>query len=154
MNAHVLPDGSVSRWSGGLPLSYDGWMVPIEDDPLPEITTDEEIRPGALEVVWEGGIPARVIQRWERHPKPAPVLVPATRMTIKRRVSSQEWAGIKAVIAQLAASEDPANQAIAEDWDMATEIDPNDPQTAAVISNLVALGILVTPLPTIFAPPA
>jgi hypothetical protein len=71
--------------------------------------------------------------------------VPITKLTLKTRVTPQEWGAIKAAIA--GASED-----IQEDWTLAKEIDPQHPQTAAMIAALQGAGYLTTPLHVIFAP--
>ena len=83
---------------------------------------------------------------WETPPNNEPqMLAPITKLTLKTRVTPQEWGAIKAAIA--GASED-----IQEDWTLAKEIDPQHPQTAAMIAALQGAGYLTTPLHVIFAP--
>lgn len=72
-----------------------------------------------------------------------PTLVPVSKYTIKKRVSPTEWAALKAAIASDADAQ--------ENWDITQDIDPEHPQTQAVISYLQAQGQLTTPLWQIFA---
>ena len=84
----------------------------------------------------------QVIQIWAQDPL---LIGPITKLTLKTRVTPQEWGAIKAAIA--GASED-----IQEDWVLAKEIDPAHPQTAGMIAALQGAGYLTTPLHVIFAP--
>jgi hypothetical protein len=70
-------------------------------------------------------------------------LKPITKLALKKRVTAQEWAAIIAAIASDASTQ--------EDWNLATEIDPSHPQTAAMIAALRQAGHLTTPLWKIFA---
>jgi hypothetical protein len=83
-----------------------------------------------------------VTQTWVQVPL---ALSPITKLTLKTRVTPQEWGAIKAAIA--GASEDTQ-----EDWVLAKEIDPAHPQTAGMIAALQGAGYLTTPLHVIFAP--
>jgi hypothetical protein len=84
----------------------------------------------------------QVLQTWQQVALP---LVPVTKLTIKRRVTPTEWATLKAAIAQ-------ADADTQEDWNEATEIEPANPKTAAMIEQLTSAGLLTTPLHVIFAP--
>jgi hypothetical protein len=70
---------------------------------------------------------------------------PITKLTLKTRVTPQEWGAIKAAIAGAGAETQ-------EDWELAKEIDPAHPQTAGMIAALQDAGYLTTPLHVIFAP--
>lgn len=72
-----------------------------------------------------------------------PTLVPVSKYKIKTRVTAQEWAALKAAIANDADAQ--------ENWDITQEIDPAHPQTQQVISYLQEQGQLTTPLWQIFA---
>jgi hypothetical protein len=72
-----------------------------------------------------------------------PTLVPVSKYKIKTRVTEDEWAALKAAIASDADAQ--------ENWDITQEIDPEHPQTQAVISYLQSQGQLTTPLWQIFA---
>jgi hypothetical protein len=82
---------------------------------------------------------------------PKPELGEVSKLTIKRRITQAEWLALKSMLAQFRASSDESQREIAEEWDDATSIDPNDPKTQAVILALTEAGILTTPIATIFA---
>ncbi len=84
----------------------------------------------------------QVVQTWQQVALPQ---VPVTKLTLKTRVTPQEWATIKAAIASAGAETQ-------EDWELAKEIDPAHPQTAGMIAALTGSGLLTTPLHVIFAP--
>jgi hypothetical protein len=69
-------------------------------------------------------------------------LVPVTKLDIKSRVTSSEWAALKAAIA--------TDQDAAENWELANTIDPEHPQTQQVIAYLQSNGALTTPLWKVF----
>jgi hypothetical protein len=69
-------------------------------------------------------------------------LKPITKLKLKERVTTQEWAAIKAAIASDAEA--------SENWNLAQEIDAAHPQTAAMIAALQQAGHLTTPLWQIF----
>lgn len=69
---------------------------------------------------------------------------PVTKLTLKRRVTPTEWATIMAAIS--------SNADTLENWNLATEIDPANPETAGMIAQLTGAGLLTTPLHVIFAP--
>jgi hypothetical protein len=81
-------------------------------------------------------------QSWTQVPLPQ---VPISKLTLKTRVTPQEWGAIKAAIAGAGAE-------VQEDWELAKEIDPQHPQTAGMIAALQGAGYLTTPLHVIFAP--
>jgi hypothetical protein len=75
-----------------------------------------------------------------------------TKLTIKNRVTAMEWAYFKNIIAAYASSNDTQEQSIAEDWNLATEVDPEDPRTQMILTYMQNNGLLLTPLYVIFAP--
>jgi hypothetical protein len=113
----------------GVPRSYG------EKDPgsveIPDYVTKGDTTPDGGQTWYRGGVLVD------------PVLVPVTKLDIKRRVTPQEWAALKAAIASDADAQ--------ENWDIAQEIDPSHPQTQQVISYLQSQGQLSTPLWKIFA---
>lgn len=102
----------------------------------PAAETGHAVREGAPQIT-----ETQAIQTWVQVPLP---LVPITKLTLKRRVTPTEWATITGAIAQ--------NADTLENWNLATEIDPAHPETAAMIDALTGAGLLSTPLHVIFAP--
>lgn len=80
-------------------------------------------------------------QTWKQVPLPQ---VPVTKLTLKRRVSPEEWGALQLVLSQ--------NPSLKEDFELASEIDPLHPATAATIDALYAADMLTTPRWVIFAP--
>jgi hypothetical protein len=142
MKAYISPNGDVTVWLGALPSSYDGFFLDITEAEKPAAQEGHQVVDGPLEITRENGVPVAVSTSWVETPL---LLAPITKLTLKTRVTPQEWGAIKAAIA--GASED-----IQEDWTLAKEIDPQHPQTAAMISALQGAGYLTTPLHVIFAP--
>jgi hypothetical protein len=67
-------------------------------------------------------------------------------------MTEAEFDGLEALMDSLLTSEDAGQRRMAKRWHRAIEIDPNDPETAAGLAALVAMGVITTPLHVIFAP--
>lgn len=101
---------------------------------------------------WSEGSPTvtetQVIQTWV--PVPIP-LVSKTKLQISDRMTEAEFDGIEALMDSLLTSEDASQRRMAKRWHRATDIDPNDPETAGGLAALVGMGVITTPLYVIFA---
>lgn len=140
-------------WSGSTPYTVDGkpgeipdgW-VQIEDqhtDPPAEVPAGK-VAQAYTEIDVEGRTRRHL---WRLVDAP---IGPVTKLTIKKRVRAAEWEALKLMLASARTSAVDAEREIAEEWDEASVIDPEDPKTQAVLESLTARGVLTTPIRVIF----